>query len=106
MRPTTRRTASSARNIRRTRRRGLFDGPAQGVTQTSIQGLMTFKRMIAALEEQNYLEAARQMIDSRWGDRAGLYAIKLAEIMYTGHPQGWKVSDHKAPSAAEKAAHS
>ena len=61
--------------------------------QTSIRGLMTFDRMIAALEEQNYLEAARQMIHSNWGDRVGLHAIRLAEVMYTGHPQGWDRPD-------------
>jgi general secretion pathway protein A len=57
--------------------------------QTSINGLMTFDRMIAALERQDYREAARQMIHSHWGDRVGMHAVKLAEIMYTGHPRGW-----------------
>jgi len=70
--------------------------------QTSIRGLMTFKRMIAALEKQDYLEAARQMIDSRWGERTGLYAIKLAEVMYTGHPQGWNSANLDVPTAAAR----
>jgi len=67
--------------------------------QTSIRGLMTFDLMIAALKQQDYLEAARQMIDSHWGDRTGLYAIKLAEIMYTGHPQGWNSADSERQRA-------
>jgi general secretion pathway protein A len=57
--------------------------------QTSINGLMTFDRMMAALERHDYREAARQMIHSHWGDRVGMHAVKLAEIMYTGHPRGW-----------------
>ena len=61
----------------------------QMAKQISIRGLMTFNRMLAALENRDFQEAARQMIHSNWGDRAGLSAIKLAEIMYSGHPQGW-----------------
>jgi general secretion pathway protein A len=57
--------------------------------QTSIRGLMTFDQMLAALENRDFHQAAREMLHSHWGDRAGLHAIKLAEIMYSGHPQGW-----------------
>ena len=58
--------------------------------QTSIRGLLTFDRMIAALEKEDYKEAAKQMVHSYWGSRVGLHAVRLAEIMYTGHPDGWK----------------
>jgi general secretion pathway protein A len=57
--------------------------------QTSIRGLLTFDRMIAALEKEDYKEAAKQMVHSYWGSRVGLHAVRLAEIMYTGHPDGW-----------------
>jgi len=49
--------------------------------QTSIQGLLTFKRMIAALERGDFSEAARQMVSSQWGNWAGDRATALAEIM-------------------------
>ncbi|MEF8943542.1 MAG: AAA family ATPase, partial [Desulfohalobiaceae bacterium] len=51
---------------------------------TSIQGLMGFKRMLAALENRDFQKAAREMLHSRWARLAGPYATKLAQIMYTG----------------------
>ena len=52
--------------------------------QTSIEGLMGFKRMLAALKNRDFQEAARQMIHSRWSRRVGPYSMKLAAIMYSG----------------------
>jgi len=60
---------------------------------TSIEGLMGFKRMLAALENRDFQKAAREMIHSRWARMAGPHAMKLAAIMYTGHPYGWIASD-------------
>ena len=52
--------------------------------QTSVDGLMSFKRMLAALEEGNFQEASRQMVYSRWARAVGDYAYELAEVMRTG----------------------
>ncbi|MFW6388420.1 MAG: AAA family ATPase [Desulfohalobiaceae bacterium] len=49
--------------------------------QTSLSGLLSFTRMLSALENQNYQEAARQMILSRWADNIGQEAYNLAEAM-------------------------
>ncbi len=49
--------------------------------QTTIDGLLSFKRMLAALEQENYQEAARQMLHSRWADKVGQEAEILAETM-------------------------
>lgn len=51
--------------------------------QTSIEGLLSFKRMLAALEREDYQEAARQMIYSRWARAVGEYSYDLAEAMRT-----------------------
>lgn len=49
--------------------------------QTSINGLLTFERMLAALEQGNFEEAARQMVLSRWARSVGDEAEALAEAM-------------------------
>ena len=56
--------------------------------QTSINGLLTFKRMLAALEQKDYDEASRQMIYSSWARTVGEPAYDLAEAMRTDQP-GW-----------------
>ena len=45
---------------------------------------LKFKRMIAALEEQDYDEAALQMLDSKWATQVGNRAIELSEMIRTG----------------------
>ncbi len=52
--------------------------------QTSIKGLLTFERMLAALEQGNFQEAARQMVNSRWARSVGEEADVLAETMRKG----------------------
>jgi len=52
--------------------------------QTSINGLMSFERMLAALERGDFQEASRQMIYSRWARAVDDYAYELAEAMRTG----------------------
>ena len=44
-------------------------------------GLLKFKRMHAALESSNYLEAAAEMLDSRWSIQVGNRSIQLSKIM-------------------------
>lgn len=40
-----------------------------------------FKRMIKALENQKYDEAAKEMLDSKWASQVGNRATKLASLM-------------------------
>lgn len=49
-----------------------------------INRLMGFKKMIAALKNYDYLEAALQMIDSKWHSQVGPRAIRLVNIMRGG----------------------
>jgi len=46
--------------------------------------LSGFKRMHAALEEGNWAEASRQMLDSKWATDVGKRADRLAKAMRTG----------------------
>ncbi|MCF8039843.1 MAG: AAA family ATPase [Desulfohalobiaceae bacterium] len=52
--------------------------------QISVNGLMTFEKMLSALEEKDFVEAARQMRFSRWRARVKEEADQLAKIMRTG----------------------
>jgi hypothetical protein len=49
--------------------------------QTSVNGLMTFRRMLSALEAGDFNEATRQMVRSQWADRVGDRAFELAQVM-------------------------
>lgn len=46
--------------------------------------LLTFKKMLAALQEGYYERAAHEMLDSKWAKQVGRRATKLAEIMKKG----------------------
>ena len=48
--------------------------------------LLRFKKMIKALIDYDYQNAADEMLDSRWADQVGNRAIELSRIMRTG---GW-----------------
>lgn len=43
--------------------------------------LSRFKKMLAAIEEQNYTTASQEMIDSRWYNQVGRRSKELVEIM-------------------------
>src|SRR5690554_394255 len=43
--------------------------------------LLTFRKMIAALEKGDYNEASEQMLDSRWAVQVGNRAVELAREM-------------------------
>ena len=43
-----------------------------------------FKKMIAALEEGDWSEAANQMMDSKWAKQVGKRAERLRDMMETG----------------------
>lgn len=46
--------------------------------------LLGFKKMLTALGDRDYEEAARQMMDSKWARQVGVRAVELSEIMRTG----------------------
>ena len=48
------------------------------------QGLLSFKRMWAALEASDYQGAAFEMENSKWYQQVGDRAERLVRIMYTG----------------------
>lgn len=45
---------------------------------------MTFKKMLTALKNEDFQEAAAQMLDSRWAKQVKTRATKLASIMENG----------------------
>jgi len=50
-----------------------------------IAGLLKFKKMIKALEEENFDKAAYEALDSRWADQVGNRAFELAFIIREGY---------------------
>lgn len=40
-----------------------------------------FKNMISAIENEDYSEAAHQMLDSKWAEQVGKRAVELAQMM-------------------------
>jgi lysozyme len=46
--------------------------------------LRRFKKMLAALSIYNYVEAAREMLDSNWAEQVGNRASELSKIMDEG----------------------
>jgi len=49
-----------------------------------INSFMTFKKMIAAIENESWSEVKKQMLDSRWAKQVGDRATELADIMESG----------------------
>jgi lysozyme len=49
-----------------------------------INGLLGFKRTIEALESENYIIAAAEMLDSTWARQVGPRARRLSDMMRTG----------------------
>lgn len=43
----------------------------------------TFKRMIGALEREDWALAAKEMLDSDWADQVGDRAVELARLMWS-----------------------
>lgn len=43
-----------------------------------------FKKAIAAIEQQDWKEAAAQLLDSKWAVQVGNRALRLAEMMRSG----------------------
>ncbi|WP_208855193.1 glycoside hydrolase family protein [Marinobacter algicola] len=51
------------------------------------RGLMGFKNMWAAIANQDWQSAAREMLSSKWAKQVGDRAVELAFIMRTGSAQ-------------------
>lgn len=49
-----------------------------------IKRLLTFKKMLAALDKNDYDKAAKEMLDSKWAKQVGKRAKELSEIMIKG----------------------
>ncbi len=49
-----------------------------------IYRLMSFKKMLTALEQRDYMQASAEMLDSRWAKQVGGRAVELAVQMQTG----------------------
>lgn len=48
------------------------------------KGFMKFKRMISALEIEDYKTASKEMVQSRWASQVGNRAIELQKLMENG----------------------
>jgi len=53
-----------------------------------VPGLMKFHRMLEALKEHRYMDAADEMVDSAWYNQVGRRSKKLVKIMQTGAGYG------------------
>lgn len=51
-------------------------------------GFKGFGNTIAALERHDWLDASREMLDSKWAGQVGQRAIRLSEAMRTGQWAG------------------
>lgn len=49
-----------------------------------VAGLMKFKKMLAAVDRQDWETAANEMLDSKWAKQVGTRAVKLATMMRQG----------------------
>lgn len=53
-----------------------------------VKGLLSFKRMIAALENHDYQMAAVEALDSKWAKQVPGRANEIADIILTGRLSG------------------
>ncbi len=49
-----------------------------------IAGLLKFKKMLSAMEREDWAQAANEMLDSRWAGQVGNRANELHKMMITG----------------------
>ena len=54
------------------------------VFNLGIVRFLKFKKLIAAIEKGDYIEASLEMMDSKWAHQVGRRAIRLAETMSSG----------------------
>lgn len=64
------------------------------------RGLMGFRRMLSAVQREDFTAAAREMLNSRWARQVGPRARELAEQMKSGEwPQYLRGGEHAQPAA-------
>ena len=56
----------------------------QMIYQMGLRGTLGFRRMWKAIEEEDFGEAAKEMLDSRWAKQTPGRAIRLASVMEKG----------------------
>lgn len=56
--------------------------------QLGLSGVMKFKKMIAAISSENWEEAAKQALDSKWAKQTPARAKRHAEVLRTGSFEG------------------
>lgn len=49
-----------------------------------LQGLLEFREMLSAIEKEDYEEASKQMLESKWATQVKSRAVENAYIMKTG----------------------
>lgn len=49
-----------------------------------INNLLQFKKTLQAIEQANYTEAAKEMLNSKWAIQVGKRALRLAKMMESG----------------------
>jgi lysozyme len=49
-----------------------------------MKGLLQFKRMLGSIEDGQYVEAAEEMVKSRWAMQTPKRAYRMAQQMETG----------------------
>ena len=54
------------------------------VFNLGLEGFKGFERTISAIERGDWLDASREMLDSKWSGQVGQRAIRLANAMRTG----------------------
>lgn len=52
--------------------------------QLGMAGVMKFKRMLVALQQKDFKNAAEEMLDSKWARQTTNRAVELSGIMRTG----------------------
>ena len=58
--------------------------------QLGLRGLLGFRKFLAAMSVGDYIEAANEMLDSRWARQTPERALQLAEMVRSGE---WPNSD-------------
>jgi lysozyme len=64
-----------------------LSGPRQGVLvamafNLGVSGLLEFRQMLAAIQAENWEQAADAMRDSKWAEQVGARASRLEQQMY------------------------
>lgn len=72
------------RNLSPTRRLALVDM----AFNLGVDGLLTFRKMLAALEDGDYHRAATEALDSRWADQVGRRAEDVAFMLENDQEPG------------------